>query len=77
MYHTHDPATGATPLPAPLLADAGAGSSRATGRETARSASRDSRDPGPWSASGAEREPRGAVEAYYAQPTLRHAPSFY
>ena len=75
MHHTHDSASGATPLPASLLADAGPGSGRAPRRETARLASRDYRDP--WTGLGAEREPRGAVEAYYAQPTLRHAPSFY
>ena len=76
MYHTHDPATGATPL-ASRLADAGPGSSWAPRLDDARLATRDPRTPAPWSALGEQREPLGVVEAYYGQPTLQHAPSFY
>jgi hypothetical protein len=74
MPHTHDPANGATPHPS-RLADADSRSGWASRRDTARPATRESRDPAPRRAP--DREPLDAVEAYYAQETLQHTPSFY
>jgi hypothetical protein len=80
MDQIHDRAVGAGP-PRPPRADvapaADPDSGSASRRTAAGPATRDFRLPAPYSPQRADREPLGAVEAYYAQPTLQHTPSFY